>query len=86
MSAELVELVVRLGRESRSWGCARTQGELRKLGTRAGATSARRALRRHGPGPAPRRGPTWAELLRSQAEGTLATGFFTVGTVLFKRL
>ena len=58
MSAELVELVVRLGRESRSWGCARTQGELRKLGTRAGATSARRALRRHGPGPAPRRGPT----------------------------
>jgi hypothetical protein len=32
MSAELVELIVRLGRENRSWGCARTQGELRKLG------------------------------------------------------
>jgi hypothetical protein len=86
MSAELVELIVRLGRENRSWGCVRVQGELAKLGIRAGATSVRRVLRRHGLGPAPRGGPTWAEFLQAQANGILATDFFTVGTVLFKRL
>jgi transposase InsO family protein len=37
-------------------------------------------------GPAPRRGRTWAEFLRSPAKGILATDFFTVDTVLFKRL
>ena len=50
MSAELVELIVRLGRENRSWGCVRIQGELAKLGIRVGATSVRRVLRRHGLG------------------------------------
>jgi putative transposase len=86
LSAELVELIVRLGREDRSWGCVRIQGELAKLGVRVGATSVRRVLRRQGLGPSPRRGPTWAELLRAQAAGILATDFFTVGTVLLKRL
>jgi transposase InsO family protein len=86
MSPELVELIVRLGRENRSWGCVRVQGELRKLGIRLGATSVRRVLRRHGLGPAPRRGPTWAEFLKARANGILATDFFTVDTVFFKRL
>ena len=49
--------------------------------TRSGAV-----LRRHGLGPAPRRGPTWTEFLRAQAKGILATDFFTVDTVLLKRL
>ncbi len=86
MSSQLVELIVRMGRENRTWGCVRIQGELRKLRIRVGATSVRRVLRHHGLGPAPRRGLTWAEFLRSQAKGILATDFFTVDTVLFKRL
>jgi hypothetical protein len=86
MSTEVVELIVRLGRENRSWGCVRVQGELAKLGIRVGAASVRRVLRRHGLGPAPRRGPTWVEFLRAQAKGILATDFFTVGTVVFKGL
>ena len=53
ISDELVELIVRLGRENRRWGCVRIQGELQKLGIRVSATSVRRVLRRHGLGPIP---------------------------------
>ncbi len=86
MSDELVDLIIRLGRENRSWGCVRIQGELRKLGIRVSATSVRRVLRRHALGPAPRGGPTWSEFLRAQAHSVLATDFFTVDTVSLKRL
>jgi transposase InsO family protein len=54
---------------------------------RVSATSVRRILRRHGLGPAPRRGgPTWTQFLRSQAGGLLAADFFTVETVGLTRL
>ena len=86
MSDELVELIVRLGRENRRWGCVRIQGELRKLGIRVSASSIRRVLRRHGLGPAPRGGPTWSEFLRAQAQSVLATDFFTVDTVSLRQL
>jgi putative transposase len=86
MGDELVELVVRLGRENRSWGCVRIQGEPRKLGIRLSATSIRRVLRRAGLGPAPRGGPTWSEFIRSRAHSVLATDFFTVDTVSLKQL
>jgi transposase InsO family protein len=86
MSDELVDLIVRLGRENRRWGCVRIQGELRKLGIRVSATSIRRVLRRAGLGPSPRGGPTWAEFLRSQAHSVLATDFFIVDTVGLKQL
>jgi transposase InsO family protein len=86
LNPELVDLIVRLGRENRSWGCVRIQGELRKLGIWVGATSVRRVLRCHGLGPAPRGGPTWAEFLKAQAKGILTTDFFSVDTVFFKRL
>src|SRR5664279_2222806 len=43
-------------------------------------------LRRHGLPPAPRReGPTWTQFLSAQARGIVATDFFRVGTVLFRR-
>jgi transposase InsO family protein len=83
---DVVTLIVRLGTENRSWGCMRIQGELRKLGIRVSATSVRRVLRRHRLGPAPRSGPSWAEFLRAQAAGILATDFLSVDTVFFQRL
>src|SRR6266545_8347029 len=67
------ELILRLGRENRTWGCIRIQGELAKLGIQVSATSIRTLLRRAGLGPSPRRsGPSWSEFLRAQARGILA--------------
>jgi hypothetical protein len=65
----------------------RIQGELRKLGVWAGATTIRSLLRQAGLGPAPRRiGPSWAEFLRAQADGIVACDFFTVETVWLRTL
>ena len=83
---EIVDLIVRLGRENRRWGCVRIQGELRWLGIRISASSIRRVLRSRGLGPAPRGGPTWKEFLTAQAKGILATDFFVVDTIKFTQL
>ena len=81
------ELILRLGRENRTWGCIRIQGELAKLGIRASATTIRTLLRRAGLGPSPRRsGPSWSEFLRAQARGIIACDFFTVETLFLKTL
>jgi putative transposase len=83
----VVELILRLARENRRWGCVRISGELHKLGIRVGATTIRRVLRRNGLGPAPRRSePTWSEFLRAQARGILACDFLTVETIRLKTL
>jgi transposase InsO family protein len=50
------------------------------------ATTVRRVLHRHGVDPAPRFGISWREFLRTQATTILATDFFTVDTVLLRRL
>ncbi len=87
LDEQVVALVVRLARENPRWGYLRIVGECRNLGVRVSATSVRRILRRHRIGPAPRRGgPTWSQFLRAQANGLLATDFFTVETVGLTRL
>jgi putative transposase len=66
LDEQIVALVVRLARENPRWGYLRIVGECRSLGVRVLATSVRRILRRHGLGPAPRRGgPSWT-LCRSE--------------------
>ena len=83
----VVELVLRLARENPRWGYLRIVGECRKLGVGVSATSVRSILRRHGLGPALRRGgPMWPQFLRAQAAGMLACDFLTVETVGLTRL
>jgi putative transposase len=77
-------LVLRLARENPRWGYRRIQGELLGLGIRLSATSIATILRGSGLSPAPRRGPTWGQFLRSQASGILTCDFFTVETLLLK--
>jgi hypothetical protein len=87
IDAGIASLILRMARENPRWGCVSIRGEHSKLGIRVGATTIRTLLRRHGLGPAPRRcGPSWAQFLRGQAEGIVASDFFTVETIRLKTL
>ena len=57
------------------------------MGVAIAASSVWAILKRHHIEPSPRRtGPTWAEFLTAQAKGLIACDFFSVDTVLLRRL
>jgi len=86
-SAEIRDLMLRLAAENPAWGYRRVHGELTRLGYRISPATVRRILRAQGFRPAPHGLDTsWRKFLRAQAQGLLACDFFTVDTVLLKRL
>ncbi len=83
---KIAALIVEMAKDNPHWGYMRIKGELQKLGIRVAANTVKAILVRNGLSPAPRRGPSWSEFLRSQANGILACDFFTVETVTLKTL
>jgi putative transposase len=82
-----VTIILRLARENPTWGYRRIQGELARMGVALAPSSVWAILDRHNVDPSPmRKGPSWNEFVRSQASSVLACDFFTVDTVLLKRL
>jgi hypothetical protein len=68
-------------------GNQRIKGELLRLGVQVSATAIRTTLRRRWLDPAPRRVATsWRAFLRRQAARIVACDFFTVDTILLRRL
>jgi transposase InsO family protein len=81
------DLILKLARENTSWGYVRIVGELGKLGVDVSATLVRNVLRRAGVPPAPQRDRlAWRSFVRQHAATMLACDFFTVDTVLLRRL
>ncbi|MGA7417525.1 MAG: integrase core domain-containing protein [Acidimicrobiales bacterium] len=87
ISAGTVAIILRLGRENPTWGYRRIQGELARMGVDLAPSSVWAILHRYDIDPSPMRsGPGWPEFLRIQAASMLACDFFSVDTVLLKRL
>src|SRR6185437_4884014 len=86
ITADARALIVRLARENPRWGYQRIVGELKSLGIVVSATTVRKIVHAAGLGPTLRRGPSWREFLRTQANSIIAVDFFTVDTVWLQRL
>jgi transposase len=80
-------LVLRLARESGSWGYRRVHGELLTLGIKVAPSTVWEILHEAGIDPAPdRAATTWTDFLRSQAHALLAPDFIETVTLTGARM
>ena len=77
---EVVELVLRIARESPTWGYERIQGALCNLGLKISTTTLANILRSHGIEPAPdrRRQSTWKTFLGAHWDVLVSVDFTTI--------
>ncbi len=75
----IIDLVVRMSLENRSWGYDRIEGALRNLGHTISPTSIANILKQYGIEPAPqrRRRTTWSTFLKAHWDSLAAADFFT---------
>jgi putative transposase len=86
-TVETRRMIIRLARENPTWGYRRIHGELARLGIKIAASTVWAILKNAGIDPAPgRSSESWTTFLRAQAAGIVACDFFTVDTVLLRRL
>ena len=80
LSKEIVELVLRIARESPTWGYDRIQGALRNLGHRVSDTTVANILKAHGIEPAPdrKRQSTWKSFLETHWDVLASVDFTTL--------
>ena len=84
--AQIRRLAIRLAQENPTWGYRRVHGELARLGYRVAASTVWTILRTAGIDPTPERtGPTWAQFIRTQAKGIIATDFACVDSATLRR-
>jgi putative transposase len=88
VSAEIVELVLRLARESPSWDYERIQGALANLGHRISDTTVAKILNAHGVEPAPerKRETTWNTFLKAHWDVLAPVDFTTIDVWTRSRL
>jgi transposase len=85
--AVVKKLILWMARDNPGWGHRRIRGELARLGHQIAASTVWEILHAAGMDPAPRRsGPTWRQFLSAQAHAMIACDFFTVDTVVLKRI
>ena len=84
----VVQLIVRMALENRSWGYTRIQGALANLGHDVGRGTIANVLSEHGIDPAPERGKrtSWSTFLKAHWESIAATDFFTVEVLTLRGL
>ena len=84
----IVQLIIRMALENRSWGYTRIQGELANLGHDVGRGTIANVLSEHGIDPAPERGKytSWSTFLKAHWDSIAATDFFSVEVLTLRGL
>ncbi len=79
------QLVLRLKNENVFWGCAKIEGELKKLGIDLSRSTIRRILSHFRKKGELKLGLTWTKFIQSHLDSLYATDFFTLDTLFGKR-